>query len=216
LGLPTFASELSFSCGLLIISHSIVPYGPLAVSAFGLINYVSFILIRLFTAAMIASLPIMSFNIGAQLPVRVLAIFKFSLVFTLALGSVVSMLGFVLPDLLTEMLSKDTTNEFKQIVSSGIGLYFLLFLAAGPNYILSAYLQSIGKSTISTLINVLKGFVFIALLLTMLPQYLHMGLNGVWVSRSFAEILTFVLIGIYTLYRKEIYYDNSTITSPGK
>ncbi|MCE6990170.1 MATE family efflux transporter [Dyadobacter sp. CY323] len=209
LGLPTFASELSFSCGLLIISHRVVPYGPLAVSAFGLINYVSFILIRFFTAAMIASLPIISFNIGAKLPLRVLAIFKFSLVFTLALGSIISLLGFLLPDLLIENLMKDATAEFKQIASSGIGLYFLLFLAAGPNYILSAYFQSIGKSTISTLINVLKGFVFIALLLMILPEHLHMGLNGVWISRSFAEILTFVSVGLYTIYKREIYYSSA-------
>jgi len=211
LGLPSFASEISFSSGLLFISHSILPYGPLAISAFGLINYLSFIFIRLFTAAMIASLPIISFNIGAKLPYRVLETLKFSLAFTISLGLAMVAIGFITSDLMITLFSGDKTDEFKQVASNAISLYFLLFIAAGPNYILSAYLQSIGKSTLSTLINILKGFVFIALFLTLLPEYFKLGLNGIWLSRSFAETLTLVLIGIYTIYRKEKYYSESVI-----
>ena len=211
LGLPSFASEISFSSGLLFISHSILPYGPLAISAFGLINYLSFIFIRLFTAAMIASLPIISFNIGAKLPYRVLETLKFSLAFTISLGLAMVAIGFITSDLMITLFSGDKTDEFKQVASNAISLYFLLFIAAGPNYILSAYLQSIGKSTLSTLINILKGFVFIALFLTLLPEYFKLGLNGIWLSRSFAEALTLVLIGIYTIYRKEKYYSESVI-----
>ncbi|MES2734449.1 MAG: MATE family efflux transporter [Bacteroidota bacterium] len=213
LGLPSFASEISFSSGLLLINHSIVPYGALAVSAFGLVNYLSFLFIRLFTAAMIASLPIISFNIGAKLPHRVLAIFQFALAFTVILGLIVTAIGFAIPGWLVMLFASDETEEFKQVASRAIGLYFLLFMAAGPNYILAAYLQSIGKSIVSTLINLLKGFVFIALFLMVLPGYFKMGLSGIWLSRSLAEILTLLLVGMYTFYNKESYYHVKVIVT---
>ena len=212
LGLPSFASEISFSSGLLMISHSLVSYGSLAVSAFGLVNYLSFLFIRLFTAAMIAMLPVISFNIGAKLPNRVLGIFKFSLLFTFVLGAVITTLGFIIPDMLIDLISDDETPEFKKLVTSAIALYFILFLAAGPNYILSAYFQSIGKSKISILINVFKGILLIAIFLALLPGYFNMGLNGIWLSRSLAEVCTFILIGIYSFCKSQDYYHESVIT----
>ncbi|MDQ6478104.1 MATE family efflux transporter [Dyadobacter sp. LHD-138] len=210
-GLPSFASELSFSSGLLMISHSVVPYGPLAVAAFGLVNYLSFIFIRLFTAAMIASLPIISFNIGAKLPVRVLDIFKFAFSFTLVLGFIVTAVGFIVPDLLVGLVSENETDEFANVAGNATKLYFILFIGAGPNYILSAYLQSIGKSGPATSINILKGFLLIAVFMFLLTEYFKMGLNGILLSRSFAEIFTLVLVIGYTLYRKEDFFAEDAI-----
>lgn len=208
-GVPSFASEIAFSSGLLLINQKLIPYGPVAVSAFGLVNYLSFILIRLFTAAMIASLPIISFNIGARLPHRVLETLRFSLVFTMLLGAAIAMSGFLASDLLVKLFSGDKTAAYRQIAGQAMSLYFLLFLAAGPNYILAAYLQSIGKPVISILINILKGLVLVGVCLLVLPG--HWGLTGVWLSRSLAEILTLALIGSYTLYHSKKYYTECVI-----
>lgn len=211
IGMPSFASEVAFSSGLLLINHALIDYGPMAVSAFGLVNYLSFILIRLFTAAMIAAFPILSFNIGAKLPHRVLETLRFSLLFTALAGSFIAVLGFLLPDRLVALFSGDKTAAYQRVASQAMSLYFLLFLAAGPNYILAAYLQSIGKSTVSTLINMLKGFVFITACLLVLPGYFQLGLTGVWLSRSLAEILTLLLVGLYTIYHRDKYYAENVI-----
>lgn len=64
-GIPSFMSEITFSIGLLLIDRSLQPYGAFAVAAFGLINYLSFFFLRLFTAAMVSTLPIMSYHLGA-------------------------------------------------------------------------------------------------------------------------------------------------------
>src|SRR5690606_11464291 len=152
---PSFVSEISFSLGLLLINKSLVPFGALAISAFGLLNHLSFIFIRLFTAAMISALPIMSFNIGAELPKRGLGTLRFSLFFTFFLGMIVSVFGFMFPDFLVSIFSGNESEDFKIIAVNAIGFYFILFIAAGPNYILAAYLQSIGKSIMSIIINLL-------------------------------------------------------------
>ncbi|KAA0993495.1 MATE family efflux transporter [Dyadobacter aurulentus] len=211
-GMPSFASEIAFSSGLLLINQSLIQYGSSAVAAFGLVNYLSFLLIRPFTAAMIAALPIISFNVGAKQPQRVLEVFRFSLGFTIVLGIIVTLAGLFLSDPLVFLFSGDQTVSSRQIASQAMNIYFLLFLAAGPNYILAAFLQSTGKTTLTMIINLLKGFLLIVPALLILPE--HFGLSGVWLSRSLAEILTFAFVGFYTLYNRKQYFAANAIV-PG-
>ncbi|WAC12992.1 MATE family efflux transporter [Dyadobacter pollutisoli] len=209
IGLPSFASEIAFSCGLLLINQSLIHFGATAVAAFGLVNYLSFLLIRPFTAAMIAALPIISFNIGAKQPQRVLETLRFSLGFTLLLGIVVTAIGLLLSDQLIVLFSGDKNMAYRKIANQAMGLYFLLFIAAGPNYLLAAFFQSTGKTIIALFINLLKGFLLVAPALLILPE--HLGLPGIWLSRSLAEILTLIIVAAYTMYHKDRYYAASAI-----
>ena len=210
-GVPSFVSEISFSIGLILINRSLVPFGVSAVAVFGIINYLSFIFLRLFTAAMISALPIMSFNIGARLPERVLSTFKFSLLFTFLLGLVVSAIGFLFPDFLVRIFSGAESDEFKIMEADALGLFFLFFLVAGPNYILGAYLQSIGKLLVSILLHLLKGLVLVALFLAVTSAYLDHEVKWIWLTRTFAEIGAFVLIGFYTINQRQLFYRHKAI-----
>lgn len=215
-GIPSFVSEVAFSIGLLMINKSLIPFGALAISAFGLVNHLSFIFLRFLTAAMVSFLPIISFNIGAGLPKRVSEMLKFSLLFTFILGVVVSIIGFTFADLMVSIFSGNETEDFNKIAIKAIGLYFILFIAAGPNYILSAYFQSIGKSSMSIITNLLKSLVFVGFFLFLLPGHLEMGVDGIWLSRSFAEIAGLILIGLFTLYRRQEYYSHESIMLKSK
>jgi Na+-driven multidrug efflux pump len=196
----------------LLISRAVVPYGPGAVAAFGLVNYLSFVFIRPFTSAMIAVLPIVSFNLGAGLCGRVLETVRFACLFTLGLGLGVTALGLLSPGWLIATFAGDETAAFRQMVGGALALYFLLFLAAGPNYILGAYFQSTGKPGVATAVHVLKGLVLVAGLLAVLPGAFGLGLRGVWLSRSLAEILTLLLVGGYTwLYREKYYGEEAMV-----
>lgn len=210
-GVPSFVSEISFSIGLLLINMRLVQFGAVAVSVFGIINYLSFIFLRLFTAAMISTLPIMSFNIGAQLPKRVLGIFKFSLSFTFVLGIAVVALGLLVPEFLVTIFSGSESEEFKKMASDSLGLFFLFFIVAGPNYILGAYLQSIGKLIPSIILNLLKGGVLVAIPLFLIPHYLDHEEEWIWLSRTFAEIGAFMLVGFYTLNQRKFFFSDKAI-----
>ena len=210
-GLPSFVSEISFSVGLLLINMRMVQFGATAVSVFGIVNYLSFIFLRLFTAAMISTLPIMSFNIGAKLPGRVLGVFKFSLWFTFALGIVVVALGFLIPEFLVSIFSGSESEEFKKMASDSLGLFFLFFIVAGPNYILGAYLQSIGKLIPSIILNLLKGGILIVIPLFIIPVYFNNEENWIWLSRTFAEIGAFILVGFYVLNQRKFFFSDKAI-----
>ncbi len=210
-GVPSFVSEISFSIGLLLINMRLAQFGAVAVSVFGIINYLSFIFLRLFTAAMISTLPIMSFNIGALQPNRVLGIFKFSLLFTFVLGVAVVALGFLIPEFLVRIFSGSEPEEFKKMASDSLGLFFLFFIVAGPNYIFGAYLQSIGKLLPSIILNLLKGCVLVAIPLFLLPDYLDNEEKWIWLSRTFSEIGAFLLVGFYTLNRRKLFFSDTAI-----
>ncbi len=210
-GVPSFVSELSFSTGLLLINRSLVSFGDVAVSVFGIVNYLSFIFLRLFTSAMASALPIMSFNIGAQLPDRVLATLKFSLTFCFLIGLAVVAIGFLFPEHLVNIFSGSEPTEFKKTASDALGLFFLFFLVAGSNYILGAYLQSIGKVTVSILLYLLKGLILVAMVLTIASNYFNNQAEWIWLSRAFAEVGAFVLISLYTLYKRQRYYSREAL-----
>lgn len=210
LGVPSFVSEISFAIGLLWINSSLVSYGDEAVAVFGIINYLSFIFLRLFTSAMVSALPIMSFNLGAKLPGRVLDTLRFSSLFTFILGVIVIVLGFLVPNFLVRVFSGSESEVFNAMAADALGLFFLLFLFAGPNYILGAYLQSIGKLKVSIALYLLKGLVLVGLILIITSAFDH-DVKWVWLSRTIAEIGALVIIGFYTLYQSQHFYSHKAI-----
>ena len=206
-GVPSFLSEISFSLGLIVINIALVNYGEAAVSAFGIINHLSFIFLRLFTAAMISVLPIMSFNIGAQRRDRVLAVTRFSLGFTLVVAVIVYASCFVFAPELIYLFSGSTADQFISIAISAMSLYFLLFAVAGPNFILAAYLQATGKVFLSSTLNVLKGVVIVAVALYV-GDALDLQLSGIWLSRSVAEITAFLIVASIMIIKWRQYFSN--------
>ena len=211
-GFPTFISEISFSAGLLLINTSLVSYGQEVVSAFGIISFISFIFLRFFTSAMVSALPIMSFNIGARKAARVLATFRFSMLFTFVLGLIIVAVGFLLSTELIRLFSNNDDSGFMLMATHALGLFFLFFIAAGPNYLFAAYLQSTGKPNLSILLNSLKGIILVWLFLEYSNQ-ISLGLHGVWLARPFSEIAALLSIGLLSLIQWNKYFSEKAILS---
>lgn len=209
LGFPSVVSELSVAVGFLLLNRTLLPYGTLAVSAFGVVNLLSNLFLRLFTASMLAVQPIMAFNIGARHPRRVLETLRFALVFCFVLGVVVVLIGTFLADFMVGVVAGKESAAFRLVATRAIGLSFLLFLATGANYCLVMYLQIIGKSVLSTAINITRGFALIALFLYALPAIFH--LNGVWLARPLAEISLLLGLSGYLWLRRGVFFSEEAI-----
>ena len=211
LGFPSFVSEISVAFGFFLINRSLLPYGVLAVSAFGVVNVLSNLFLRFFTASMLAIQPIMAFNIGAKQPQRVLETLRFALFFTFTLGVVVYLIGVFLSDSLINSMASDESDEFKGVATRAILLSFVLFMATGPNYILTMYVQIIGKASLSTVTNIMRGFVLIALFLFLLPGPLSMHLNGVWLARPLSELALLLGFGGYLWFRRNLFFSDEAV-----
>lgn len=211
LGLPSFASEIAFAVGFIIINQSLIEFGKLAVTSFGIINYLSFIFFRLFSAVVISMQPIISFNMGASQPARVLAILRFCLLFSLGLGAFITLLGNLTKHTFLHLFSGGASVGFFAVAEPALGIYFWLFMAVGVNNVLSLYLQTIGKTTLSIMMNTMRSIGFVLVILWTLPHYSPLGINGVWVAKPLAEIITMLLVGILTFSDKKRYYSKQII-----
>jgi Na+-driven multidrug efflux pump len=209
LGLPSFASEVAFAVGFIIINQSLIEYGKLEVAAFGVINYLSFIFFRFLAAVMIAMQPIISFNMGANKPDRVLAILKFCLLFALGLGCFITLLGSFTSRPLLHLFSGDASAAFYKIADPAFSIYFWLFVGLGVNNILSLYLQTIGKTLLAIVMNVARSIGLVFLFVWWLPSV--MGANGVWAAKPLAEVATVLLIGAFTLIYHKHYYSEEVL-----
>ena len=97
------------------------------------------------------------------------------------------------------------------MAADALGLFFLFFLVAGPNYVLGTYLQSIGRAKVAIALYLLKGLVLVTLVLMLAANVAHDSANWIWLSRTVAEVGAFTIIGIYTLSQKGLFYSDQAI-----
>ena len=82
---------------------------------------------------------------------------------------------------------------------NAIRYYFLAFIFMGINIVNGAYYQSMEHRILSNAISLSRGIILIIIGITILPIFL--GVNGVWLSAVFAEVLTLIITYIY-VYKK--------------
>ncbi|EAY27020.1 MATE family efflux transporter [Microscilla marina] len=214
LGLPSFASEIAFAVGFIIVNQSLIGYGKLAVAAFGVINYLSFIFFRFLVAVFIAMQPIISFNVGAGKPDRVLAILKFCMLFALGLGCFITLLGSFTSQPLLHLFSGNASSAFYELANPAFSIYFWLFVGLGVNNVLSLYLQTIGKTLLAIAMNVTRSIGLVLLFVWFLPSV--MGIHGIWAAKPVAELATILLMGAFTLVYRKHYYSHDAIVQQNK
>ena len=216
LGFPSFASELAFAVGFILINQYMIQFGKHAVASFGIINYLSFIFFRFFAGVTIALQPLMAFNMGAGKPQRVLAFLRFGLFFSLGLGLLTIILGHLGGHYLLLVFSRNAEQAFYAIANPGIQLYFYLFLGIGINNVLSLYLQSIRKATLTSAMNIARGLGLVFLFLWLFSDILGWAIQAIWLVKPLAEVLTFTVLGGYTLLLKGQFYNTSVIAKNTK
>jgi Na+-driven multidrug efflux pump len=83
--------------------------------------------------------------------------------------------------------------ELLRYAHTGLGLYFLGFLAVGINILLVAYYSAIDRSHPAIIGSLLRGAVAISVSAIVLAALF--GITGVWISFLVSEVITFVVVG---------------------
>lgn len=197
-GLSSFITEIS--AGVVIFAFNIVILGlagNIGVAAYGIIANLSLICIAIFTGVGQAVQPISSINYGAGKKKRVQQVFQSGIIVAIILGALFYGVGVLFPETLTAIFNKDNNIELANITINGMYLYFICFIFMGVNTVMVSYLQSIEESRAATLISVARGLGFIIIGLGVLTKLF--GINGVWLTMPFAELLTFIILVWYII-----------------
>ena len=188
--------------------------GESGVAAFTVINYAgNFVVLVMFGVSDGIS-TLVSYNYGAKLLLRVKKTLRAALMINFCIGLLIFTVLHLFSRQMVGLFVSD--NEFVTAMAvQGAALYSFCFLMNGFNIVQSGYYTSMGDALASVIISASRGIVFISTGIFLLPQFL--GINGVWLTPPFAELMTVLvclIIGRVRSADREISEETAPRTSP--
>ena len=190
-GLPSFIVEISSGIVIFIFNLKLLNIvGNIGVSAYSIIANVSLVAAAIFTGISQAMQPIISVNYGANKIDRVKRVRKKGLKTSIIVGLSFYIIGILFPQFIVGVFTSEK-GQIVDITVNAIRYYFLAFIFMGINIVNGAYYQSMEHRILSNAISLSRGIILIIIGITILPIFL--GVNGVWLSAVFAEVLTLII-----------------------
>lgn len=204
-GFPSFILEFSIGIVIFLFNITLIKIqGDLAVSVYGIIINLALFANSIFNGIGQALQPIVSINYGAGKEERAMEAGRLGIITGLILGVLFFISGLVFP----EFYAKLFTSERGEIITLGmraVKIYFAAYIIIGVNMAMISYIQSKEEIRASVIISLLRGSVYVAILLVVLSRLF--GLDGVWATVPMAEFLAFITsIIVYEECRKIIKY----------
>lgn len=191
-GLGTFILE--FSSGVVIFMFNFVLLrvsGAGAVAVYAIASNIAYVGKGIFNGISQSAQPLISVNYGASNHFRIRKTLNISLYTTIIFSTVVYAVILLFPEQIISLFVSDGADLMKQAVDS-IKIYFFSFVFTGVNTAFMYYFQSVENVKMTIFIALSRGFFLIILGLLIFPAIL--GENGVWLTISFAEIVTLLYV----------------------
>lgn len=200
-GIASFILEISGAIVIFAFNKAVFNLiGDIGLSAYSIIANINLICAAVFTGVAQAIQPIISVNFGAKKTERINKALIYALITSISLGIVFYIVGLVLPTPIVLIFNSDN-QELMNITVTGIRIYFTAFLFMGVNITLVSYFQSMEKSKISIFSSLSRGVIFILVGLFILPKIFSV--NGIWLTATFAEIITLIINLGYVLVKRK-------------
>lgn len=188
-------SELSSAISILIINNTMIKMaGAEGVSTYTVISYINFIGILIFIGISDGLIPVMSYNYGARNYSRLLSMTKFVARINLIIGVLIFLFLHFFGNLAIDIFLNKDSSRVMSMAQSGLRIFSFVFWVNGLNILITSFFTSIGNALGSIVVAMLRGVVFIALGIMILPPLL--GEQGVWLTIASAEFLTFVVAAV--------------------
>lgn len=195
IGSPAFMRQIATSVVLLILNNRLIAFGgDVAISALGVINSISTIILMPIFGINQGSQPIIGYNYGSKQFDRV----KKALWYAVGAATILVIVGFVLIIAIPEQLIAlfaGNDQELIDIGANGLQVFFAAMPLIGAQIICSNYFQAVGKSKQAAFLSLSRQVIFLIPAALILPEFF--GLNGVWVSAPVSDVLSFIVTGIW-------------------
>lgn len=189
-GSSEFLTEIATGIVIMAFNINIMRMiGEKGVSAFGIIGYISTLVTMTMIGFSQGLQPVISYNFGAEKYERIKEILKIGVATVTGLGVLFYLtINFFSHDIIS-MFVKNDENLFI-ITKEAVRLYSFTYVLMGINIIISAYFTAIEDALTSALLSILRGVIFINILLYILPLVLDS--KGIWLSAPANEVITLV------------------------
>lgn len=176
--------------------------GENGVAAYGTIMYVNFIFIAIFIGYSMGGAPLVGYNHGAQNHKELKNLFRKSLILIGVTGVALTGLAFLLASPLSQLFV-GYDAELLEMTKHGMQLFLLAFLVNGFNVFGSAFFTALNNGLVSAIISFLRTLLFQVAAVFLLP--LVLGLDGIWLAISVAEVLTLIITITFFITQKKRY-----------
>lgn len=207
LGICSFLSQISLVAAMAAINNMIRKYGAMD-AVFGQEQYAQIpmavvgivmkffqIVISIVVGMAAGCIPIVGYNMGAGLNVRVKEIFTKLLTAEAVVGALAFIIVEVFPTGLIGIFG--AANEsvyYTEFAVKAFRIYLCMVVFACVNKAAFIFLQAMGKAVASTMLSMVREIVFGVGFALLLPRFY--GLDGVLYSMPVSDILTFVISAV--------------------
>lgn len=202
IGFATFIAELAMGIMMVTGNYTFQSYlGEAGVAAFSIGCYLFPLVFSISNAVAQSSQPIISYNYGANQPLRVRQALNIALLAAIVCGVAIAS-GMWIGSGLLAGIFLDSAEPAYVIAAEGLPLLGLCALPFALNITFIGYYQSCEKSARSIIYMMLRGIVFMIPGFILLPFAL--GVNGLWLAIPLSELLTLaVIVPSYLVYHKQ-------------
>jgi putative MATE family efflux protein len=207
LGICSFLSQISLVAAMAAINNMIRHYGALdpvfgqeqyaqiPMAVVGIVMKFFQIVISIVVGMAAGCIPIVGFNMGAGLKIRVKNLFSRLLRTETAVGVIAPLIVELLPRQLIAIFG--AANEsvyYTDFAVKAFRIYLCMIVFACVNKATFIFLQAMGKAVASTALSMIREIVFGVGFALLLPQFF--GLDGVLYSMPVSDILTAIVSAI--------------------
>lgn len=202
-GSSEMLTNLSLSLVNMLFNMQLMKYiGSDGVVAYGIIMYVGFIFIGTYLGYSIGTAPIIGYHYGAGNTDELKSLLMKSIKLIIITSLVVTGIAEILSNLLASIfVGYDAT--LLELTTNAIRLYAISYLISGFNIFSSSFFTALNDGPVSAAISFLRTLVFQVVMILWLPSKL--GIEGLWLSVAFAELLSLAVCQTFLLLNKKKY-----------
>ena len=201
IGFPSFLMSIVDSVIFILFNRSLVKFGNDIYIA------VMRIAIRIMDLTLMPLIGIMQgystitgFNYGAKNFKRVKIVLKEAVIWTTIISGLSFLIIFGFPGFLLGIFSKDS-----EMIKMGIVPFRIIsstFITLGIQFVGGNLFQAIGKPLPALILNIARQVIFLIPAIIIFPKFF--GLNGIWLSLPFSDILSTILCIIFIAYEIKV------------
>jgi putative MATE family efflux protein len=198
IGISPFSMQIASSAVVVLYNKGLYAYGgDIAIAAMGILNSISMLIFMPIIGISQGIQPIIGYNYGAKLYPRVLKVLKLAIAF----GTLIAVIGFLGVQIFAKPIIGLFVGDNPEIINLGargirIDLVFLPIL--GFQLLGASFFQAINEAKISMILSILRQVIVLIPLILILPLFL--GLDGIWLSQPFADLIATALTALF-LYK---------------
>ena len=176
--------------------------GSDGVVAYGIIMYVGFIFSGTYLGYSIGTAPIIGYHCGAGNTEELKNLLKKSLKLIATTSIVMTGLAKLLSKVLASIFVSYNI-ELLEMTTIAIRLFSISYIISGFNIFSSSFFTALNNGAVSAAISFLRTLIFQIAMILLLP--LIWGINGIWISVAFAEILALIVSILFLVLNKNKY-----------